>query len=245
MFLKGTTTLSELKASQAYQTFKKLIQPKVKDFDSLLKDGKDSFMVDVHQSDTYGQCRTNSERCSSDRMIMIRMQVRDVMSAAEDGVNLGSVLFAQSFIMIEDSSVYINVTKNVPNLQSWFSSVNHFESLPLEVNTLKNLECEHLGERLRAQSGGVLYSDLHGLLPIKEEFSDQFEDIVLNGKLVFYEKGMIFVDNRLHAIALPYDLVSEMNVHVTNEWWLEITTQDSEDSQLKIADLFPQNMIAQ
>lgn len=101
--------------------------------------------------------------------------------------------------------------------------------MPLEVNTLKNLECEHLGERLRAQNGGVLYPDMHGLLPIKEEFQDQFEDIVLNGKLVFYEKGMIFVDNKLHAIVLPYDLISEMNIHQTEEWWLEIITKDSED----------------
>lgn len=85
----------------------------------------------------------------------------------------------------------------------------------------------------------MLYSDLHGLLPIKDEFAAQFDDIVLNGKLVFYEKGMIFVDNKLHAFVLPYELIASMNVHVTNEWWLEIVTQDVEGSALKVADLFP------
>ena len=85
--------------------------------------------------------------------------------------------------------------------------------MPLEVNTLKNLENEHLGERLRAKEGGVLYSDLHGLLPIKEDQANEFDDIVLNGKLVFYEKGMIFVDHKLHAIVLPYALIKEMNLY--------------------------------
>lgn len=157
-------------------------------------------------------------------MIVIRMQVSNVQSEILEGRNIGSVLYAQSFIVIEESSVYINATQNVPNLQSWFTSIDHFESLPLEVNTVKNLECEHLGERLRTQGGGALYSDLNGLLPVKEDYAGQFDDVVLNGKLVFYEKGMIFVDNKLHALILPYESISEMNVHVTDEWWLAITT---------------------
>lgn len=241
MFLKGETTLPELSGSLAFTTFKKYVQAKVANHESL---SKENFSVDIHQVDTFGESKVNSEKCTSDRMIVIRMQVSNILSESEEGTNIGSVLFAQSFLIIEESSVYINATQNVPNMQSWFSSIKHFESLPLEVNTLKNLECEHLGERLRAQSGGVLYSDLHGLLPLKEQYADQFDDIVLNGKLVFYEKGMIFVDNKLHAFVMPYDLVEHMNVYVTDsEWWLEITTQDLEGSNLQIADLFPANMM--
>ena len=111
--------------------------------------------------------------------------------------------------------MYINITKNVPNLQCWFTNEKHYESLPLEINTLKNLENEHLGERLRAKEGGVLYSDLCGLLPIKDEFKNELDDIILNGKLVFYQKGMIFVDHKLHAIVLPYALIKEMNIYQT------------------------------
>lgn len=53
---------------------------------------------------------------------------------------------------------------------------------------------------------------------------------------------MIFVDNKLHAFVLPYDLVEFMNVYVTDdEWWLEITTQNTEAH--KVANLFPANML--
>ena len=34
---------------------------------------------------------------------MIRIQVKDIMSQIEKGVNLGSVLYAQSFIIVEDN----------------------------------------------------------------------------------------------------------------------------------------------
>ena len=175
---------------------------------------------------------------------MIRIQVKDVMSQTETDVNLGSVLYAQSFIVIEENQVHINLTKGVPNLQSWFTNHKHFENLPLEVNTLKNLENEHLGERLRSKDGGVLYQDLHGLLPIKQEHQNEFDDIVLNGKLVFYEKGMIFVDNKLHAIVLPWACVKLMNVYVTKQWWLEIIAQDNDEIGVKATDLFPSNMLA-
>lgn len=145
---------------------------------------------------------------------MIRIQVKDVMSQVEKDNNLGSVLYAQSFIVIEANQVHINVTKGVPNLQCWFTNNKHFENLPIEVNTLKNLDNEHLGERLQVnKEGGVLYQNLHGLLPIKEDQSNEFDDIVLNGKLVFYKKGMIFVDNKLHSIVLPWSMIKEMNVY--------------------------------
>lgn len=42
------------------------------------------------------------------------------------------------------------------------------------------------GFRLRKKEGGVLYPDLHGLMPIKDDQKNEFDDIVLNGKLVFY-----------------------------------------------------------
>lgn len=47
---------------------------------------------------------------------MIRMQVKDIMSQCEKNENLGSVVFAQSFIMVDEKEVYINLTEGVPNL---------------------------------------------------------------------------------------------------------------------------------
>jgi len=139
-------------------------------FDNLLKDGKDSFVVDIHHINTYGQSTVQNEKCNQDRLIMIRIQVKDVMSQVEKDNNLGSVLYAQSFIVIEANQIHINLTKGVPNLQAWYTNNKHFENLPSEINTMKNLDNEHLGERLMAnKEGGVLYQNLHGLLPIKED----------------------------------------------------------------------------
>jgi hypothetical protein len=44
--------------------------------------------------------------------------------------------------MVDESQAYITVTEGVPNIQSWFTNINHHEHLPLEVNTQKNLECD-------------------------------------------------------------------------------------------------------
>jgi hypothetical protein len=82
---------------------------------------------------------------------------------------------------------------------------------------------------------GAAYSDVRGILPVQPEYADVFEDVVLNGKIVFYEKGFIFVDIKVHAIAMPYDHVSEMNFYVTDgEWWLEVTTCENEKSNLYV-----------
>jgi len=123
------------------------------------------------------------------------MQVKNIQGVNSE--NIGSVVYAQTFVMIDDNSIYINVTENVPNLQCWMTNINHYESLPVEINTVKNLESEHLGERLRAHgknATGILYDGLTGLMPVRDELSDTFDDVILNGKLVFYQKGMIFLD---------------------------------------------------
>ena len=60
-------------------------------------------------------------------------------------------------------------------------------------------------------------------MPIQEQYCDVFEDVVVNGKLIFYEKGMIFVDNKYHALTLPYENVEQMKFFVgAKDWWLEI-----------------------
>ena len=154
--------------------------------------------------------------------------------------------------MIDENQLYINVTENVPNLQSWTTTINHHESLPVEINTMKNLECEHLGDRLRTEKStkkkddknsmvGVLYENIQGLLPVKEELKDIFSDVVLNGKLVFYEKGMIFVDNRYHAIVMPYEQLKTMTIFQANEWWLKVEFASEEAGR----DLIAHNLTVQ
>ena len=124
--------------------------------------------------------------------------------------------------MIDESQIFINLTKNVPNLQCWFTNTNHFECLPLDINTTKNLDCEIIGEKLKPKKGTeVIYSDLIGLMPLKDEYLDTFDDFMLNGKMVFYENGFIFVDNKLNAIVLPYEYLKKMTFHqTTEETWM-------------------------
>lgn len=79
-------------------------------------------------------------------------------------------------------------------------------------------------------------------MPVKEEYGDIFDDVILIGKLVFYENGFVFQDNKINTIALPYEHVKEMVFHVTKEWWLQITTQESDSSNLYVSELFPNNI---
>lgn len=145
------------------------------------------------------------------------MQQSDLRSPYDDS-ELGSVLYAQTYFLI-DNETQINITTNVPNLQLWYTTNKHYENLPLSIQTEKNLQCDKLGERVN------YYTDLVGLLPLKEQFVGYFQDIVLSGKWAFYEKGFIFMDQRLNAIAYGYDDIEAFNFYIGDQIWLEIKTK--------------------
>ena len=61
------------------------------------------------------------------------------------------------------------------------------------------------------------------MLPVKKEFADVYRDIVLTGKMSFYEKGFIYTDTRLGAFVVPYTSVDKITFHVTEDRdWMEI-----------------------
>jgi hypothetical protein len=71
---------------------------------------------------------------------------------------------------------------------------------------------------------------------------------VVNGKLVLYQKGLIFVDNKSHALALPYTHIEQLKFYIgdnAKDWWLEIVPCENEKSNLYVSDLFPMNTIVQ
>ena len=82
-------------------------------------------------------------------------------------------------------------------------------------------------------------------MPVKEEFSDKFEDLILYGKIVFYDEGFIFVDNKLNAVVIPYTLVKCITFfrNEKKEYCMDVEVQDTET--LKAKNLFPANMICQ
>jgi hypothetical protein len=59
---------------------------------------------------------------------------------------------------------------------------------------------------------------------------------VLGGKLVFYEKGFIFIDNKLNAIVLSYDDIEFINFYLADEVWMEV--------KVKQTNSLPTNLIA-
>jgi hypothetical protein len=68
--------------------------------------------TDIHQYDCYGRYQSDLEVAKSNKLFMVRLQLKNINGA--DSKNIGSVLYAQSFIWIE-SKTNVCVTKNIPN----------------------------------------------------------------------------------------------------------------------------------
>jgi len=88
---------------------------------------------------------------------MVRMQVKNISSEVQSGVDLGSVVFANSYFFI-DKDYFVSVTKNVPTFQSWHTSHFHYANTRTPILTEKNLECDQLGDKHQTD----FYSDLIG-----------------------------------------------------------------------------------
>ena len=76
--------------------------------------------------------------------------------------------------------------------------------------------------------------------PVKQVFQGVHRDIVLCGKLSFYEKGFIFTDNRLGAFVVPYTSIERLTFHVTDDRdWMEVALTEQG------MDLIPASYIAE
>lgn len=51
---------------------------------------------------------------------------------------------------------------------------------------------------------------------------------MLGGKLVFYEKGFIFVDTKLNAIVLSYDEILNINFYLADQVWMEVKAKHND-----------------
>ena len=158
------------------------------------------------------------------------------------------MVYANSFMIVDDvkeSQIYVNITENVPNLQFWFTSIAHNEHTPIEINIAKNLQCSHLGDRLLSKTGDTFYKDIIGLMPVRPEYANVFGDVPLNGKMLFYEHGFIFMDNRLNAFVMPYSQVKNLNFYVSREEiWLEVDpVEANQGDSLEPTNLVPANLL--
>lgn len=62
-------------------------------------------------------------------------------------------------------------------------------------------------------------------MPVKEPFNELFGDFNIFGKLVFYEQGLIFVDNKLNCFVLSYPEIEHIVFYMGDEQWMEIKTR--------------------
>ena len=177
------------------------------------------------------------------------MQLNNIKNQVTGEEDIGSIVYANSFMVVDDvkeSQVFINITENVPNLQFWFTNIAHHEHLPIEINISKKFDCSYLGDKLLSKTGDTFYKDLIGLMPVKEEFADVFDDVPLNGKMLFYEYGFIFMDNRLNAIVMPYRQIEYLNFYVNRaEMWMEVEPIEGTDNALESKNLMPGNQFCQ
>lgn len=62
-------------------------------------------------------------------------------------------------------------------------------------------------------------------MPVRSElYSIVQRDIMLCGKIAFYEKGFIFTDNRLGAFVVPFGSVRKIVFNMSdNGDWMQIT----------------------
>ena len=146
-------------------------------------------------------------------MYMIRIQQKNVtVNETED--NLGSILFADSFYHISEKS--LNLTKNVPNMLCFYTTHLHYQYCNTTWYTEKNIRCERLGERQ------FVINKIDGVYPLKQKYLEVVPDFILKGKLVVYEKAIIFQDSTLHNFIMDFDTIQKVIFHTGNTTWAEI-----------------------
>jgi hypothetical protein len=95
---------------------------------------------------------TNMQSCSLERkLLVIRLQALHLLNPHYGSIDIGSVLFADTFFQLDASQgmdTAMNITKNVPTIQLWQTTHKHYENLPKPILTEKNLHCEQIGERV-------------------------------------------------------------------------------------------------
>ena len=159
---------------------------------------------------SFGSCEKKN-KIDPKKLIVLRMQLKNIHSEHANGVNLGSVIFAQSFFIIEPKTS-ICLTKCVPNSLAWQTDNMHYRNTPLPLDLSQPINCAKLGE-MQETSPEVM-----GFYPVKEEFHQTLQDRILNGKLTFFERGMIFSDMRLGSFVLPYSAIERITTHgATND----------------------------
>lgn len=146
------------------------------------------------------------------------MQLCDIKSESDESLCIGSLVFGSSFIQI-DSKHYIDVNDNIPALQTWHTNHKHYMNTQVPILSEKNLMCDSLGEKIKAE----FFEDVMGFLPLENSMLQLLRnDILLYGKLSFYEKGFIYTDTRLGPFVVLNCHIAGIMFHMSEEQnWIE------------------------
>jgi len=96
-------------------------------------------LVHVRSYNSYGSSERKAQ-LDDKKMIVVRMQLKDIRSEKVRGLNLGSVVYCQSFFIIEPRTA-ICLTKGVPNSLIWLTDNLHYRNMPLPLDFEKPTDC--------------------------------------------------------------------------------------------------------
>ena len=89
----------------------------------------------------------------------------------------------------------------------------------------KNLMCDQLGDKIKTE----FFEDVIGFLPLETSILQLLRnDLLLYGKLSFYEKGFIFTDTRLGAFVVLNCHISKILFNMNEEQnWIEFQVNEA------------------
>jgi len=108
------------------------------------------------------------------------------------------------------------------------------------VLTEKIHRTDALGEKI----GNDFHDKINGFIPVQASYKQLgfMKDLLLLGKLVFFENGFIYVDTRLNAFMILYEDIQEVNFYQDNSayiQWMEVIVAPEALAR------FPANMFVQ
>lgn len=146
-YLQGQISQNDLISFASFKAYEEALgrQGNRLNKDKALPEGISKHMlIAVRSYNSYG---SSEKRANLDakKLIVVRMQIKNIRSEVQAGMNIGSVIFCQSFFLVEPQTA-ICLTKGVPNSLVWLTDNMHYRNTPLPLEVDKPLNCEQLGQ---------------------------------------------------------------------------------------------------
>lgn len=130
-YLRGEISQNDLLGFASFQAFEASLQQAGSlDKTKVLPQGVSKHLqVHVRSYNSFGSCEKKGQ-LDAKKLIVVRMQLKNIQSETVGGLNLGSVVYAQSYCIIE-SRTFICLTKCIPSSLVWQTDNMHYRNMPL------------------------------------------------------------------------------------------------------------------